>query len=82
MLRNLLGKTLKPSVCISHFISTGTEIGNRSLILIFVLTCKYLGASKKIKDGFLFLFWYLCIAGEKGPHVRIKKKNALNYNMV
>lgn len=56
LLRNLLGKTVKPSMCIPDFIRKGTEIGNRFFtFFIFILICKYLGArNKKRTDPYLY----------------------------
>lgn len=54
-LRNMLGKTVRPSICIVDFISTGTETRNRSSFFAFILSCKYLGARKKKgRDSYLY----------------------------
>lgn len=57
LLRNLLRKTVKPSIYISDFISMGSEVWNRSSFFTFILTCKCLGARKnKLIVRFLFIF--------------------------
>lgn len=82
-LRNMLGKTVRPSICISIFISTGTDTRNGFSFFTFILSCKYLlCARKNTIDRFLFIFWYFCVAlGKRAFIVRIEKILALNYKV-
>lgn len=73
---------MRPSICISIFISTGTDTRNGFSFFTFILSCKYLGARKSTIDRFLFIFWYFCVALSKRAFiVRIKKIIALNYKV-
>lgn len=73
---------MKPSICISDFISTGTETGNRSSFFTFILTCKYLGARKKVNGqihNYILVPFYGWV---EGPSCENQEKMALNYKVV